>query len=86
MCYKQLVKFACIQLGLAVTTKLAPQRLAGLMMGIWFLSISLGNFAAGMAAGLFESGSQEALVGLFSKVAAVPILAAVILMALTPLD
>lgn len=70
--------------GLSTTTKLAPQRLAGLMMGIWFLSISLGNFAAGMAAGYFESGSQEALVGLFSKVAAVPILAGVVLLVLTP--
>jgi dipeptide/tripeptide permease len=54
------------------------------MMGIWFLSISFGNFAAGMAAGYFESGSQEALVGLFSKVAAVPIIAGLILLVLTP--
>ena len=38
-----------------------------------------------MAAGYFESGSQEALVGLFSKVAAVPILAAVVLLAIAPL-
>ncbi len=71
--------------GLSVTTKLAPTRLSGLMMGIWFLSISFGSFAAGMAAGYFESGSQEALVGLFSKVAAVPIIAAVVLLALTPM-
>lgn len=70
--------------GLSVTTKLAPQRLAGLMMGIWFLSISFGNFAAGIAAGYFEAGSQEALVGLFSKVATVPIIAAVVLLAVTP--
>jgi POT family proton-dependent oligopeptide transporter len=70
--------------GLSTTTKLAPHRLAGLMMGIWFLSISFGNFAAGMAAGYFESGSQEALVSLFSKVAAVPIIAGLILLALTP--
>ncbi len=70
--------------GLSTTTKLAPHRLAGLMMGVWFLSISFGNFAAGKAAGFFESGSSAALVGLFSKVSAVPILAAVILVALTP--
>jgi POT family proton-dependent oligopeptide transporter len=70
--------------GLSTTTKLAPHRLAGLMMGIWFLSISFGNFAAGMAASNFESGSQEALVSLFSKVAAVPIIAGLILLALTP--
>ena len=70
--------------GLSATTKLAPQRLAGLMMGIYFLSISFGNFAAGMAAGYFEGGSQEALVGLFSKLAAAPIIAALALLALTP--
>ncbi len=70
--------------GLSTTTKLAPERLSGLMMGVWFLSISFGNFAASEAAGYFEHGSQEALVGLFSKVAAVPIIAAVILIALTP--
>jgi POT family proton-dependent oligopeptide transporter len=70
--------------GLSTTTKLAPQRLAGLMLGIYFLSISFGNFAAGMAAGYFESGSQEALVGLFSKLAAAPIIAGIALLALTP--
>lgn len=70
--------------GLSATTKLAPQRLAGLMMGIFFLSISFGNFAAGIAAGHFEGGSQEALVGLFSKLAAAPIIAGIALLALTP--
>jgi proton-dependent oligopeptide transporter, POT family len=70
--------------GLSTTTKLAPHRLAGLMMGVWFLSISFGNFAAGIAAGYFEGGSQEALVGLFSKLSAVPIIAALILLAFTP--
>ena len=67
--------------GLSTTTKLAPARLSGLMMGVWFLSISFGNFFAGEVAGNF---SKEALVGLFSKVAAGPIIAGVILVALTP--
>jgi proton-dependent oligopeptide transporter, POT family len=70
--------------GLSTTTKLSPPRVAGLMMGIYFLSISFGNFAAGKAAGYFEGGSQDALFSLFSKVAAVPIIAAVVLLALTP--
>jgi proton-dependent oligopeptide transporter, POT family len=70
--------------GLSTTTKLAPQRLAGLMMGLYFLSISFGNFIAGIAAGRFGSGSQEAMVGLFGKLAAAPIIAALILLALTP--
>ncbi|HEY6400126.1 MAG TPA: peptide MFS transporter [Blastocatellia bacterium] len=70
--------------GLSATTKLAPQRVAGLMMGIYMLSISFGNFAAGIAAGYFEGGTQEALVGLFGKLAAIPIIVALILLALTP--
>lgn len=70
--------------GLSTTTKLAPQRLTGLMLGLYFLSISFGNFAAGIAAGYFEGGSQEALVGLFSKLAAAPIIAGILLLALTP--
>ncbi len=70
--------------GLSTTTKLSPARLGGLMMGVWFLSISFGNFAAGEAAGYFQGDSAEALVGLFSKVAAVPIVAAAILLTMTP--
>lgn len=67
--------------GLSTTTKLAPARLSGLMMGVWFLSISFGNFFAGEVAGNF---SKDVLVGLFSKVSAGPIIAGVILIALTP--
>jgi POT family proton-dependent oligopeptide transporter len=67
--------------GLSTTTKLAPARLSGLMMGVWFLSISFGNFFAGEVAGNF---SKDALVGLFSKVSIGPILAGVLLVALTP--
>ncbi|MDX2032423.1 MAG: peptide MFS transporter [Blastocatellia bacterium] len=68
--------------GLSTTTKLAPERLSGLMMGVWFLSISFGNFFAGEVAGNF---SREALFGLFSKVAAGPVIAGVALIALTPM-
>ena len=68
--------------GLSTTTKLAPARLTGLMMGVWFLSISFGNFFAGEVAGNF---SREALFGLFSKVAAGPVIAGVLLIALTPM-
>ena len=68
--------------GLSTTTKLAPARLTGLMMGVWFLSISFGNFFAGEVAG--EFGTKEALIRLFTKVAAIPIIAAVVLVFLTP--
>lgn len=39
-------------IGLSMTTKLAPSRLAGMAMGCWFLSIAIGNNLAGIFAGL----------------------------------
>ncbi len=70
--------------GLSTVTKLAPPRVVGLMMGVWFTSIALGNFAAGWVAGFFQAGAQGVLVGLFLKIALVTIVAAAILTALTP--
>ncbi|HST20679.1 MAG TPA: peptide MFS transporter [Blastocatellia bacterium] len=70
--------------GLSMVTKLAPARLLGMMMGVWFLSISLGNYVAGAVAGNFDPNTEGALVRLFGKVALTTIIAAVILAALTP--
>jgi POT family proton-dependent oligopeptide transporter len=41
--------------GLSTVTKLAPHRKVSQMMGIWFLSLSLGNLIAGQIAGRFET-------------------------------
>ncbi len=49
--------------GLSAITKLAPARIAGLTMGVWFLSISVGNFFAGRMASFYESMPLEKLVG-----------------------
>jgi POT family proton-dependent oligopeptide transporter len=62
--------------GLSATTRLAPARVAGLMMGVWFLSLSLGNYLGGRVAGLYES---LPLPTLFGAVAACAIAAAVVL-------
>jgi proton-dependent oligopeptide transporter, POT family len=40
--------------GLSSMSKLAPQRLAGMVMGTWFLATAIGNYIAGRAAGLSE--------------------------------
>jgi POT family proton-dependent oligopeptide transporter len=40
--------------GMSMVTKLAPARLVGLIMGIWFLSIAIGNKAAGWVAGFLK--------------------------------
>jgi POT family proton-dependent oligopeptide transporter len=51
--------------GLSTMTKLAPQRLLGLVMGIWFLAAALGNKLAGVLASEFKSDSPEALATFF---------------------
>lgn len=43
--------------GLSTITKLAPARLVGMFMGVWFLSSSLGNVLAPKVAGVGESSS-----------------------------
>jgi POT family proton-dependent oligopeptide transporter len=41
--------------GLSAMTKLAPARIVGQMMGIWFMGAALGNFIGGRVGGLFET-------------------------------
>ncbi|MEJ7605669.1 MAG: MFS transporter, partial [Bryobacteraceae bacterium] len=41
--------------GLSAMTKLAPARVAGLMMGVWFLSLSVGNYMGGRLASFYEA-------------------------------
>jgi POT family proton-dependent oligopeptide transporter len=62
--------------GLSAMTKLAPARAAGFMMGIWFLSTSIGNWMAGKAASLYSS---MPLPSLFGSVAVFTLAAAVLL-------
>jgi len=46
----------CISpVGLSSMSKLAPQRLAGMVMGTWFLGTAIGNYLAGRAAALSAS-------------------------------
>jgi POT family proton-dependent oligopeptide transporter len=45
-------------------TKLAPARIAGLMMGVFFLSISVGDFIGGRLASVYESFPLPELFGI----------------------
>jgi POT family proton-dependent oligopeptide transporter len=40
--------------GLSAMSVLAPVRIAGLVMGVWFLALSVGNYLAGMASSFYE--------------------------------
>ncbi len=70
--------------GLSAMTKLAPGKMVSLMLGVWFLSISMGSYIGGLVAGEFEAKS-DVLVDLFTKVAVVTLIGAVILFAISPL-
>ena len=65
--------------GLSAVTKLAPVRMVSLMMGVFFLSNSLGNKLAGWTAGFFSS---MPLSQLFGAVSAVCLVSAVIMFVL----
>lgn len=50
-------------IGLSATSKLAPDRAAGFMMGIWFVSIAIGNWLAGYAVSLSVKMSMPSVFG-----------------------
>ena len=55
--------------GLSAMTRLAPARVTGLMMGVWFLATSVGNKIAGTVAGLYESFSLPTIFGTVTAIA-----------------
>jgi proton-dependent oligopeptide transporter, POT family len=55
--------------GLSTVTKLSPQRTVGQMMGVWFMSMSLGNLIAGRVAGQFEAMPLPQLFGIMAAIA-----------------
>ena len=66
--------------GLSSMTKLAPPRIVGSMMGVWFLGASVGNFLAGQMASFYE---QMPLARLLGTVALLPIGAGIVLLVLS---
>jgi POT family proton-dependent oligopeptide transporter len=73
---EELGELSLSPVGLSVVTKLAPVRILGLMMGVWFLSSAVGNKLAGWTAGFF---STMPLAMLFASVAVVMLLSSLIL-------
>ena len=51
--------------GLSATTKLAPARVAGLMMGLWFLSTGVAELLAGQIAAITDKVGRGELFHLF---------------------
>jgi POT family proton-dependent oligopeptide transporter len=83
--FLQTVGELCLSpVGLSTMTKLAPPRLLGLVMGIWFLAAALGNKLAGVLAGDFKSENAGELATFFWHQAIGVGLATLVLFALVP--
>ena len=70
--------------GLSTVTKLAPPKLVGIMMGVWFLAAAFGNKLAGYLSGFFVSDNPMQLVKLYGGIAAGLLASALLLALLTP--
>jgi POT family proton-dependent oligopeptide transporter len=62
--------------GLSAMTRLAPVRVAGFMMGVWFLSIATGNYVGGRLAAFY---GELPIAELFQTTAAFALTAGVLL-------
>jgi proton-dependent oligopeptide transporter, POT family len=71
--------------GLSTVTKLSPARMVGLMMGVWFLSISIGSYIAGLTTRLFKGNDTAVLTKGFAIFSVITLVAALVLAVLTPL-
>jgi len=61
-------ELALSPVGLSVTTKLAPRRYVGQMMGMWFMASALGNLIAGQIAGEFDANNIAAFPGQYMQI------------------
>jgi proton-dependent oligopeptide transporter, POT family len=69
-CYfiQELGELCISPVGLSVFTKLAPVKIVGMMLGLWFLADSVGNKVAGYAAGFISSAPLPQLFGVVGAV------------------
>ncbi len=70
--------------GLSAVTKLSPRKFLGQLMGLWFISIAMGNIFAGLLAGRFDDESLADFPMLFTTILASTVIGGLILLALTP--
>jgi POT family proton-dependent oligopeptide transporter len=71
-------ELALSPVGLSAMTKLAPARIGGLMMGVWFLAAAVGNYIGGWMASFYETWP---LPTLFGAIAAFGVVAGLLMLA-----
>lgn len=70
--------------GLSAMTRLAPERLAGVVLGVWFLADALGNKLAGVLVGEFTATDPARLTRFFELQTLAIAVAALAMFALVP--
>lgn len=70
--------------GLATMTRIAPARMTGIVLGVWFLAAALGNKLAGDIGGAFTASDPDTLVLSFLAQAGIVAAAAALMFALVP--
>jgi POT family proton-dependent oligopeptide transporter len=70
--------------GLSTVTKLAPPRILGVMLGVWFLASAAGNKLAGYFGGFFVADDPVRLMTLYGAIAAGMLAASGVLALLIP--
>lgn len=63
-------------------TLLAPQKMRGQVMGLWFCASALGNLAAGIMGGNIRKDQLDSMPELFSHVSIALVICAIVLAAL----
>ena len=72
--------------GLSYVSKLVPATKIGMMFGLWYIAIGLGNKAAGSMGGMIDTITSEYSMSTFFLIFTfIPILAGLIVMSLTPI-
>lgn len=73
-------ELALSPVGLSYVSKLAPEKLVGLMFGVWFGATALANYIAGWTGSYIDKISEEiGLSGFFLIFTAIPVIAGLIL-------
>jgi POT family proton-dependent oligopeptide transporter len=71
--------------GLSTMTRIAPKRMTGSVLGLWFLAAAFGNKLAGDIGGAFTATDPDALTLSFLAQAALVAVAATLMFALAPI-
>jgi POT family proton-dependent oligopeptide transporter len=70
--------------GLSTVTKLAPLKLVGIMMGVWFLAASLGGKLAGRISEFFDAANSWTLIKMYGGIAIGLLISAGVLALIAP--